>query len=232
MGKAFELPKNAKCGECRNKIVEGDLYTIIYEDDDSGKIKHLLCDNCEVDDRIQEYRDTGEVSSDLSLKASMANYHYTLATKSISTAPPSCYTDMSNLRKDLQHFYEKYKKDLLEIAAGNDKIQNLINQFENKHWLPYLKKYWNDTDQRGHGAKVGKTNVMMWGSAGRVLITVECDKTDITMIFSDEKSQVKANGGQQGIHGSQKTVQEILQELVNADKINFKANKAVTIAGL
>ena len=219
MGKAYTLAKGSKCGQCKNKIVEGDIFTIIYEDDDSGKIKHLLCDNCEVDDRIQEYRYTGEVSSHLSLEASMASYHYAEG------------HDMSRLRADVRHFYTKYKKDLLEIAEGSKEIHKVIRQFEEKHWLPYIKKYWNDTDLRGHEAKVGKIKVMLWGCAGRVLITAERN-ADITMIFSDEKSQKTANGGQQGIHGSHKAVLEILQELVDADKIKFKPNKDVRMAGL
>lgn len=220
MGKAFELPKNSKCGDCKAKINEGDIYTIIYEDDDSGKIKHLQCDKCEVDDEIAHYRKTGEISSHLSLKASVAKYHYTEG------------HDMSRLREDVQHFYKKYEKDLLEIAVGNDKIQQVIRTFEAKHWLPCLKQYWNDTNQRGHEAKVGKTKVMMWGCAGRVLITAERDDNDITMIFTDEKSQVTPNGGQQGIHGPQKAAQEILQELVDVERIKFKVSKSVTMAGL
>lgn len=72
----------------------------------------------------------------------------------------------------------------------------------------------------------------MWGCAGRVLVTAERGNNDITMIFTDEESQVTANGGQQGIHGSQKTVLEILQELVDADKIKFKYESKVTLAGL
>lgn len=159
MGKAYTLVKNSKCGQCKKKIAEGDIFTIIYEDDNSGNIKHLLCDGCEVDDRIQGYRDTGEVTSHLSLEAAMASYHYTEG------------HDMSCIREDVQHFYKKYKKDLLEIAAGTDRIHDVIRAFEEKHWLPYLKKYWNDTDQRGHEAKVGDIKLMLWGCAGRVLIT-------------------------------------------------------------
>jgi hypothetical protein len=220
VGKAFSLKAGSKCGECNQPIHEGDLYTIIYEDDDSGKIKQLQCDNCEVDDNIAHYRKTGEISSHLSLEASMANYHYTEG------------HDMSRLREDVQHFYAKYKKDLLEIAEGSEKIHTVIREFENKHWLPYLKKYWNNTDQRGHEAKVGKIKLMLWGCAGRVLITAERGTDDITMIFTDEKSQVTANGGQQGIHGSQQAAMEVLQELVNADKIKFKHNNNVKMAGL
>jgi len=219
MGKAFELPKDATCGECKAKINASDLFTIIYEDDNSGKIKHLQCDDCEVDDEIQHYRKTGDVSSHLSMEASMA-HHYTQG------------GSMDRLRADCRHFYTKYKKDLMEIAAGNNKIQDAIRDFENKHWLPYLKKYWNDTNLRGHEAKVGKIKVMMWGCAGRVLITAERDNTDITMIFTDEKSQITANGGQQGIHGSHKAVLEILNKLSEIDKIKFKPADKVTLAGL
>jgi len=222
MGRAFSLKADSKCGECNQPIHEGDIYTIIYEDDNSGKIKCLQCDKCEVDDEIAYYRKTGEISSHLSLEAAMANYHYT------EGGPNS----MDSLRADVRRFFIKYKKELVEIAAGTDRIHDVIRAFEEKHWLPYLKKYWNDTDQRGHETKVGDIKLMLWGCAGRVLITAERGNSDITMIFSDYESQVTANGGQQGIHGSQKAAQEILQELVDAKKIKFKHNKSVTMAGL
>lgn len=140
--------------------------------------------------------------------------------------------DLSRLREDVRHFFIKYKKDLLEIAAGNKEITNAIHAFENKHWLPYLKKYWNDATKRGHETKIGNIKVMMWGSAGRVLITAERGKEDITMIFSDEQSQTTANGGQQGIHGSQKSALEIIHTLTNTDNIKFEVNTNVRMAGL
>lgn len=225
MGKAFELPKDAKCGECKSKIKEGDLFTIIYEDDDSGKIKHLLCDNCEVDDHIQFYRDTGNVGSKLSVDAALAHYH-------LKESDLGEDESLSRLRKDVQHFYKKYKKELLEIHAGSEEIQKEITSFEAKHWVPYLKKYWNDTDQRGHAAKVGNIEVLMWGCAGRVMLTVQRDKDSITMIFSDYKESDDLRGGQQGIDAPQKVALEMLKELVKTEKITFKPKKSVTMAGL
>lgn len=221
MGRAFELPKNAKCGECKSKINEGDLYTIIYEDDGSGTIKYLQCDNCEVDDRIQAYRTTGLVSTSLSTEAAMAKYHLTEGD-----------SKMAHLREEARHFFLKYKKDLLEIAQGSDQIHEMIRAFEAKHWLGYIKEYWNNTDQRGHEAKVDGIKVMMWGCAGRVLITVQEGEESITMIFTDEESQKKPNGGQQGIDCSQQKAKELLTAVTHVEKINFKSDKNVRMAGL
>lgn len=221
MGRAFELPKDAKCGECKYKIKEDDLYTIIYEDDGSGTIKHLQCDNCEVDDRIKAYRETGEICTSLSTEAAMAKYHLT-------EGDPK----MAHLREEARHFFLKYKKDLLEIAQGSDQIHEMIHAFEAKHWLGYVKEYWNTTDLRGHEAKVGKIKLMMWGCAGRVLMTVQEGDDNFTMIFTDEKSQVKPNGGQQGIYCTQKKAKELLTQITNVEKINFKPDKNVRMAGL
>lgn len=224
MGKAFMLPVDAKCGECGSKINEGDLYTIIYEDDNTGKIRHLLCDECEVDDGIQYYRDTGRVSSHLSMEAALANYHYN------ESDDPTA--SLARLRADVRHFFWKYKKELMEIAAGNIEIQEAIREFELKHWLPHIKEYWNKTSRRGHEAKVDEIKLLMWGCAGRVMLTVGTDDENVTMIFSDEESQQTPNGGQQGIDCSQKKAVEILKNITAADKIRFKSSKSVTMAGL
>lgn len=220
MGKAFELTKKSKCGTCKTAIKDGDIFEIIYADDNSGKIKQLICDNCEVDDRIQAYRDTKIVDTKLSSEAWMAQYYL----EKDGT--------LSQIREDSRRFFLKYKKDLLEIAEGTDKIKTLINEFEAKHWLPYLKKYWNDTNERGHEAKVGKIKVLMWGCAGRVLITAERNKQSITMIFTDEKSQITPNGGQQGIEATVENATSMLEELRDAEKIEFHPEGAVKLAGL
>jgi len=221
MGKAYTLDKKAKCGGCKNPIREGDLFTIIYADDGSGKIEHLLCDNCEVDDMIQEYRDTGIVSSKLSTEAAMANYHFT-------EGDPT----MAHLREEARHFFLKYKKDLLEVATGSKKIEKAIHDFEVKHWLPYVKKYWNDATMRGHEAKIGNMKVMMWGSAGRVLITLDNGKHDVTMIFTDYEKQITPNGGQQGIHAPVGVAVEMIETATKVDKIKFKVEQKVKLAGL
>lgn len=225
MGRAFELPKDAACGDCKAAIKEGDIYTIIYEDDNSGKIKMLQCDKCEVDDRIAFYRKTGEVGSRLSIDAALAHYH-------LKESDLGEEKSLEGLRKDVAHFYKKYKKDLLEIHGAAEKTHELIRQFEAKHWLPYLKKYYIDADMRGHEAKVGKVKVLMWGIAGRVMLTLSRGDDDISLIFTDEESQTTPNGGQQGINCSHKSAQEMIQTLIDAKKIEFKVNKEVKMAGL
>lgn len=220
MGKAFELNETSKCGTCNKSIKDGDIFQIIYNDDNSGKIKQLICDNCEVDDRIQAYRDTKLVGTSLSSEAHMAQYYFEQD------------GDLTRLREEVRRFYKKYKKDLLEIAEGTDKIKTLINEFEAKHWLPYLKKYWNDTNERGHETKVGDIKVMMWGCAGRVLITAERNDQSITMIFTDEKSQITPNGGQQGIDATTANAALIVEALRDAEKIEFHPEGAVTLAGI
>jgi len=219
MGKAFTLEKNTKCGLCKAKISPNDLYTIIYEDDNSGKIKHILCDNCDVDDEIAHYRKTGIVHNHLSMSAVMADYHFNEG------------KSLDRLREDVRHFYTKYKKDLLEIADGNRKIQEAIGAFDVKHWLSYLKNYWNNSKERGHNTKIDGLEVMMWGCAGRVLITITNGKHDITMIFSDEKGN-ESKGGQQGINAPLATALEMVQKVTKVNKIEFKPDEKVTLAGL
>jgi len=220
MGKAFELKATSKCGTCKNLIKEGDIFDIIYKDDDSGKIKQLICDNCDVDDRIQAYRDTKVVNSKLSLEAHMAQYYFEQD------------GDLKQIRAEARRFYMKYKKDLLEIAEGTDKIKGVIREFETNHWIPYLKKYWNDSKERGHEAMVGKIKVLMWGCAGRVLVTVSFDDQSVTMIFTDEKSQLTPNGGQQGIDATVVVATKMLETVTSEKKLEFHPEEAVKLAGL
>lgn len=205
------------CSYCSRKLNNG--YLIIYKEDNT---KQYICDICGRVAVLDDYKKSGIISTKLLMEASMADYRFN----------NEFYTTeqlLSQIRPEIKEFLLQNKNTLLEINVTNKKAQELTTAFEGKHWVPYLKKYWNKSSHRGHQAKVDDVTVLMWGSAGRVLVTCRREDQDVTMIFSDYKESDTLCGGVQGVNGTKETIIEILNTVVSAEKLKFKHKEDVTI---
>jgi hypothetical protein len=148
-------------------------------------------------------------------------------------------TDWTGIRESSLKFFLKNKKSLLEVANAVKEAEALIYQFEDKHWIPYLCNYWNKSTKRGHKAEVNGIKTMMWGCAGRVLITAENKEGSVTMIFSDELQDGESiekwgrmRGGIQGFGTTRDNALMMLKNLVETDKLEFSNDDDVRLAGL
>jgi hypothetical protein len=177
---------------------------------------------------MDDYKKSGIITTKVMMEGSMAKHYFE-------------ETDLSRLRPESREFYMQNKGPLLKVANDVEEIHKLVAEFENKHWLPYIKKYWNDTDKRGHIADSSNCTIMMWGCAGRVLITAEQPGSSITMIFSDyvaSEEDVKnygnltQRGGIQGINAKKEDAILIMNELIEMKKIKFRPKESITMAGL
>ncbi len=205
-----------KCDRCKADL---DGWTVnVY--DSKGNIKENICYVCDRVDSVNEYKKSGIIATRLMTQAVMARIHFER-------------DDLNSLRAEVANFERSNRDTLLEIASATDEIEKLVRKFEEDHWLRYIKKYWNKSDDRGHHFTLpSKAVAMMWGSAGRVLITLENKKADISMIFLDEESQLTPNGGIQGINATKDQAIALLTEAINMKKIDFTPKKSVTMAGL
>lgn len=185
---------------------------------------YVIYNGCDMDD----YKKDGVITTKIMMEGSLAKYYFEEG-------------DLGRLRAECREFYMQNKAPLLKVAEDVSEINKLVDKFEEKHWLPYLKKYWNDTDKRGHIADSRNCTIMMWGIAGRVLITAEQPGSDITMIFSDyvaTEEDIKKNGnmtqrgGIQGIRATKDAAIFIMNELIKMKKIKFHLKDSVTMAGL
>lgn len=216
-----------KCARC-TRCLDGSPHIIIYTKN-CESIKEVVCYVCNVVEYIDEYKKSGIITTKIMMEASLAKYHFEKES-------------FVNLREEFRELYMQNKSPLLKVANDVEEIGKLVGQFEDKHWLPYLKKYWNETTDRGHVANSQNYTIMMWGSAGRVLITAKENANSITMIFSDyvtTEEDIKKygnmmtqRGGIQGITATKEKAVAILNELIKMERIEFHPKESVTLAGL
>lgn len=223
----LSVKPDQKCARC-TRLLDGG-YVTIYGDVNCETIKEVICITCNTVEYMDDYKKSGIITTKIMMEGSMAKYYFE-------------ETDLSRLRPESREFYMQNKVPLLQVANDVQEIHKLVDEFEDKHWLPYIKKYWNDTDQRGHIADSKNCTIMMWGCAGRVLITAEQPGSSITMIFSDYVAteedikkygdMMKQRGGIQGITAKKEDAIFIMQELNKMKKIKFRPKESVTMAGL
>lgn len=211
-----------RCNRCTRNL-EGQMVCTIYSEP-----KEVICGVCSLVEDMDIYKTKGIITTKISIEAALAE----------SYAEDNY---IERLRPETKEFILQNKAKLIEIRSGIKEIEGLVNEFEDKHWLPYLKQYWNDSSNRGHSYDTKNCTVMMWGCAGRVLITAESTCWDITMIFSDyvpTKSDIAKygnltqRGGIQGIYAPKKYAVDMMKELIKVRKFKFGPKESVTMAGL
>ncbi len=201
------------CNTCQKTIdPDNEPYSIAYDND--YKISHHICNPCVRDEMMYKYQTSKEITTSLMAEACMAEMYLT----------GEC--DLDRLRASVVSFMERHEKALLEVARASKEIQEAERVFENSVWLPRLQKYYQNSDSRGHSGNGDGFRALLWGSAGRVLLTLQdlhgVDHPDskfggahITLIFDET-----ANYARGGIQSLCATKEEALK-LVKAATENF-----------
>lgn len=222
----MDIQPGQECARC-TCCLDDSPYTVIHTE--KGAVKEVICNICNLVEYMDDYKKNGIITTKIMMEGSLAKYYFEEG-------------DLVRLRAEFREFYMQNKIPLLKVADDVTEISKLVNKFEEKHWLPYLKKYWNDASKRGHIADSKNCTIMMWGSAGRVLITAEQPGSDITMIFSDYVAtdesikrygnMTQRGGGIQGIRATKDAAIFIMNELIKMKNINFHPKESVKMAGL
>jgi hypothetical protein len=216
----MDISPDQKCNRCK-VLIDGDPYSIFYTKD--YEVKEIVCEPCVKNEVIDDYNKTKHISTKLMMEATLAKYYLE-------------ETDCSRIRDSSLRFFIKNKKSLLEVANTVKEVETLITEFEDKHWIPYLRKDWNDSSNRGHSVEITDIKVLMWGSAGRVLITLENKEGSVTMIFSDyvpkkEDFFPASRGGVQGFSTNKDNALMMLKAVLDTDRLEFKDDKDVHLLG-
>lgn len=151
------------CGRCGWSWDGGSHITVYQTDKKSGKssVEEVICEDCDLEERKLEYRKTRFISSRMATEAELRRY-YTLEGTRMGQTMDAIHDDLGEIGK-------------------------LIVGFDNEVWLPGLRKVYLDDDARGMKAEFGKTKVMLYCMAGRVLVQVEQeDGQFVSMITTDE----------------------------------------------
>lgn len=216
-------PQPEYCERCRSKLDESCSVVTIYKGQDF-KDREYICYRCSQIEAVEEYRRNGEISTSLMIDASMCAYHVKEGRM------------FEGLRTEVKHHYELHYHTLCKIAEEVEEIHAKGREFEEKHWLPRIRKYWNDSSARGHSFVTEDWKALMWGSAGRVLITIQDTKLKgkyggayVSLIFDDSADY--ARGGIQGICATREEGLGLVQAAIDGLG-DFKEDNEVTLAGL
>lgn len=207
----IEVAVGQKCPRCSaviNDGISGYGYATL------GDI--VICDLCCRVDYMERYIKTRRISSSVSMDATLAAAYLIEG------------YSMDRIREDRKHYYLKYETYLRELHHALEQIQFKVSKFDRKHWMKYLKQYYRDSTSRGHRAKVEDIDLLMWGSAGRVMITLDMPKDQVTMIFTDSKEDNECRGGYQSVDATAETANKLLDKVYEQDKIKFKTDDKVT----
>lgn len=162
-----------------------------YEDWVMSRIEYL-------EKKIAQYETTHELYSDLVLEATF--YHIRFVENE--------GRNLDRIRKEFVDFAIKHKDTLIDIYAQSEEIRKCAKDWEYKIWLGQLQEFYRNTDIRGFRGDGEGFTVLLWGCAGRVLVTIqdalafdnpdaEFGGANITLIF-DETSK-EARGGVQSL---------------------------------
>jgi hypothetical protein len=126
---------------------------------------------------------------------------------------------------NLAHEYRK-------IAEEYEAVHAAVKVFERNVWFSWLKTYWNDTRDRGHNSQIAGLEMLLWGCAGRVVMTLRDPVTDASVtVITDDSSDTP----RMGIQGIDATAADALRLLKiasdNASELqkNIKPNAHITM---
>jgi len=115
----------------------------------------------------------------------------------------------------------EYAADYREVAAAEEEIHSAIKIMAREVWSKWLQSYYRKSTGRGHTATVNSIEMLVWGCAGRVVMTVNGKQgEDLSVIFDETSEEPRA--GRQGIHATKDQAIKLL-ELVTAGSTDFQA---------
>lgn len=115
----------------------------------------------------------------------------------------------------------EYAADYREVAVAEEEIHHAIMTVARSVWSKWLQSYYRKSDGRGHIAVVNGVEVLVWGCAGRVVMTINGKAgEDLSVIFDEMSEEPRA--GRQGIHATKDQAIKLL-DFVTANSSDFQA---------
>ncbi len=201
--KHYDMDAEESCTRCKTSFENFGGHRIGIGGDSKGFCE-VICPACDRYERIRNYKKTGEMNSSLVMDAVLAQHRF------------GSKNGFDGIRSEIAAYYRNFKKELLEIAEKNDRITKSARKWEKIYWLGKLQKYYKENSARGHSAQTETTKVLLWGSAGRVLLTLQdrypagnkkskFNGAWITLIFDESADYCRG-----GVQGYCATVEEAI----------------------
>lgn len=227
-----ETPTTLTCRRCQI-VIDPEVDSYSDTRDAKGQTISAACSTCRDHERVEEYEQTGLLTSGLTVLATLADCRK---------------GDTAHLREEVVRFYREKATILEKVMTAHQKIRRAAKLLEISLWLgrpdiaedvtetvcslrllqavpdipeSALVKYYDRADKRGHHAHHPRLKVLLWGSAGRVLLTLQdkfgqgnpraaYDGAHLTLIFEEGARQ--ANGGVHSLCGTEKECLAILRD--------------------
>ncbi len=156
---------NKLCPVCNLREICVTVYNKEFE-----PIKYY-CDICDLEERLKDYKETQIITQSLVTTAQLERvareYGY------------------NGIREDYKHVYQKNWKTFRELLISVEKLYLYQNQIQEKYWTPWLYDYWMQAKVKGHSCSTDSFKVLLWGCAGRVLVTLENTEAQVTLYFQE-----------------------------------------------
>lgn len=212
------MTKQMVCRNCHKSLSDQNLY---YTSISQDGITTYSCYRCEMFRMMEQYYRSKEITSTLLLKAASAELRFT------GEIPYSA----SN--QEYRDFLTCYETELKEIVASLADIKAAVSSFCNKH-LGHIRSYYASSQKRGHQAIADGFEALLWGSAGRVLLTFQDRERHgryngavLTLIFAEDSTSNEA--GIQSICATKEEALALLRDATEAMP-EFQSNDNVTVA--
>lgn len=215
------------CDQCHKTLDDQiEHWTIHTADAGASDTPVYRCGGCVREGRVNEYLNKGTIATRLWLDATSCEFHRD--------------TGFSRLRDEVREFYTKHWRTLRNVAREMALIERFALRFEIKHWFGSIQAYYRGTDKRGHSAVLqdNKLSLLLWGCAGRVLLTLQGAKVQgeeevqgqgerepnyggasITLIF--DETSATPRGGIQSICATAGEASDLLLDAIDSFDVSL-----------
>lgn len=182
------------CDRCASDCSRGWSERWRGETAETAVLVETLCNACDLQDHVATYRSTGRLCNGVVLPAALYQQvcGYTTGGADGGWVEWMRGSDRAKQREDMLLEVEakkaRYGADYDKINAEVTGLCALVAAFEQVVWFSWLKRYYAGTNLRGHTAKVDAQTMLVWGCAGRLMVTLQQpDKAaSITLICAED----------------------------------------------
>jgi hypothetical protein len=129
--------------------------------------------------------------------------------------------------------YAITKVSIDHYAIDIDRVDEAVATFDKHVFNKWVQKYYNDAETRGSQFTFKGITMRMWGSAGRLLVTLEGERNQSVTVIGLDTGKTKI--GIQGIEATPGYAAYMLKSVAlhsNVFKKGMAADSSVTIAPL
>jgi hypothetical protein len=204
------------CGTCGRSIGEQERHFV----DTTTTPQKLLCYRCGWDAIVERYLQTGILHPALTMQAALCE----------TAREYGC----GHWHDDAKAVAAAHADTFRAVARESKLVEDAMKRFELSHWFGFIQSYYHATTIRGHSSTHERFKAVLWGCAGRVLLTVKGNGGDaavkdaqVTMVFDEDSKMPR--GGIQSIDGTAAQALELIR-LASEQLKAFVPDEEVTFA--